>query len=78
MSGEWLRNAAGMDFHPATGDFYFEENGIDGLADRNEPLSADELNRVVAADLGRIVPDFGFPNDYIEYRTGRRVGTGHS
>jgi glucose/arabinose dehydrogenase len=71
-----LRNAAGMDFHPATGDLYFEDNGIDGVPDRNEPLSADELNRIAAADLGVILPDFGFPNDYIDYHTGQRVGSG--
>ncbi len=71
-----LRNAAGMDFHPTTGDLYFEDNGIDGLADPTEPLSADELNRIAAADLGASVPSFGFPSDYIEYRTGTRVGSG--
>jgi glucose/arabinose dehydrogenase len=71
-----LRNAAGMDFHPETGDLYFEDNGIDGLQIRDEPLSADELNRVATADLGRIVPDFGFPNDYIDSHTGQRVGSG--
>jgi len=49
-----LRNAAGMAFHPTTGDFYFEDNGIDGLQDPNEPLSADEVNRIAAADLGRL------------------------
>src|SRR6266850_385327 len=48
-----LRNAAGMAFHPTTGDLYFEDNGIDGFQDPNEPLSADELNRIAAADLGR-------------------------
>jgi hypothetical protein len=71
-----LRNAAGMDFHPVTGDLYFEDNGIDGLQTRDEPLSADELNRLATADLGRIVPDFGFPTDYIDYHTGQRVGSG--
>jgi glucose/arabinose dehydrogenase len=72
-----LRNAAGMAFHPTTGDFYFEDNGIDGLQDPNEPLSADEVNRIAAADLGRVpVPNFGFPNDYIDYHTGQRVGSG--
>jgi Bacterial Ig domain len=65
-----------MDFHPTTGDLYFEDNGIDGLQTRDEPLSADELNRIAAADLGSIVPDFGFPNDYIDYHTGQRVGSG--
>ena len=72
-----LRNAAGMAFHPTTGDFYFEDNGIDGLQDPNEPLSADEVNRIAAADLGRLpAPSFGFPNDYIDYHTGQRVGSG--
>jgi hypothetical protein len=71
-----LRNAAGMDFHSATGDLYFEDNGIDGLQTRDVSLSADELNRVAAADLGRIVPNFGFPTDYIDAATGQRVGSG--
>ena len=71
-----LRNAAGMAFHPTTGDLYFEDNGIDGLQDPNEPLSADELNRIAAANLGVIVPNFGFPSDYIDYHTGQRVGSG--
>ena len=73
-----LRNAAGLAFHPTTGDLYFEDNGIDGLTNATveDAFSADEINRIAAADLGVIVPDFGFPNDYIEYRTGRRVGSG--
>src|SRR5947207_3113338 len=72
-----LRNAAGMAFHPTTGDLYFEDNGIDGFQDPNEPLSADEVNPIAAADLGRQpVPAFGFPNDYIDYHTRQRVGSG--
>jgi glucose/arabinose dehydrogenase len=70
-----LRNSAGIAIQPSTGDLYFEDNGIDGLAP-NEPLSADELNRIAAADIGKIVPDFGFAHDYIQYRTGVRVGSG--
>lgn len=69
-----LRNAFGLAFHPETGDLWLTENGIDGLADSNEPLSADELNRIPAADLGVTVPDFGFPDSYTEYRTGVLVG----
>lgn len=65
-----LRNAAGMIFHPVTGDLYFEDNGIDGLLISDEPLSADELNRIAAGDIGASVPDFGFPIDYVNYRTG--------
>jgi len=70
-----LRNAAGFVFHPETGDFYLQDNGIDGLIDANEPMSADELNVIRAADLGTgAVEYFGFPTNYIEYRTGRNVG----
>jgi glucose/arabinose dehydrogenase len=69
-----LRNPAGFLFHPATGDFYFEDNGIDGVVNANEPTSADELNVIPAADYGGAVDNFGFPNNYIEYRTGTFVG----
>jgi glucose/arabinose dehydrogenase len=70
-----LRNAAGFIFHPVTGDLYFNDNGIDGLVDANEPLSADELNVIPAAQIGiATIPDFGFPDNYTEYRTGRVVG----
>lgn len=69
-----LRNPAGMAFQPGTGDLYFQDNGIDGLVNRNEPESADELNRIVAADLGGAVEDFGFPFNYVKYRTNEFVG----
>jgi len=70
-----LRNAAGMAFHPVTGDLYFNDNGMDGLTNANEPLSADVLDTIPAAWLtNRAVPDFGFPASYTEYRTGRLVG----
>ncbi len=69
-----LRNAFGFAFHPQTGDLWLTENGMDGLVDPNEPLSADELNRLPAADLGVQVRDFGFPHSYVEYRTGSVVG----
>ena len=72
-----LRNAAGVAFHPVTGDLFLEDNGIDGLADANEPLSADELNWISAAEIGKgMVPDFGFPSNYTAYRTGTVVGGG--
>ena len=71
-----LRNAAGIAFHPTTGDLWFEDNGIDGLVNSNEPHSADELNRIAAANVGGAVEDFGFSSDYIAYRTGARVGSG--
>lgn len=69
-----LRNAAGIAFHPTTHDLYFEDNGIDDAT--NEELSADELNVLPAAQIGQGVPNYGFAHDYIEYRTGRRVGSG--
>lgn len=75
--GRGVRNPAGFAFHPVSGDLYFEDNGIDGLVDVNEPTSADELNRISAADLaGGVVPDFGFPDRYTAYRTGVEVGVG--
>jgi glucose/arabinose dehydrogenase len=69
-----LRNAAGFAFHPATGDLYLQDNGIDGLIDSNEPHSPDELNRIAREDIGTTLPDFGFPNSYTTYRTGELVG----
>jgi glucose/arabinose dehydrogenase len=69
-----LRNPAGFAFQPSSGDLYFQDNGIDGLVDANEPLSADELNVIPAAEIGGVVEFFGFPTNYIEYRTGRVVG----
>lgn len=71
-----LRSSAGFGFHPKTGDFYLEDNGIDGVVNANEPTSADELNMIPLAQFGGAVEDFGFPNNYTEYRTGRFVGGG--
>ncbi|MCA9100604.1 MAG: hypothetical protein KDA63_05630 [Planctomycetales bacterium] len=69
-----VRNGAGMAFHPATGDLWFDDNGIDGFVDPNEPTSADELNRIALADIGGAIEDFGFYLNYTEYRTGDVVG----
>ncbi len=71
-----LRSAAGMAFHPVTGDLYLEDNGIDGLTNPIEPHSADELNVIALADIGGDIEDFGFPENYIEYRTGTFIGGG--
>jgi hypothetical protein len=72
-----LRNPAGFAFHPRSGDLYFDDNGIDGLVDANEPLSGDELNVIPAAEIGNgSVPDFGFPTNYTAYRSGTVVGGG--
>ena len=73
-----LRNPSGFAFHPVTGDLYFEDNGIDGLVDPNEPHSADELNVVPASAVGDSgasgAPFYGFPANYTAYRTGTVVG----
>ncbi len=69
-----LRNPAGYAFHPATGDLYFQDNGIDGLVNPAEPLSADELNFLARTNLGGATGDFGFPANYTVYRTGAIVG----
>lgn len=69
-----VRNSAGIAFHPVTHDLYFAENGIDDLQDGNEPLSADELNRITSSQIGASVPNFGFSENYIEYRTGNVIG----
>ena len=65
-----LRNAAGIAVHPSTGDLWFQDNGEDGSG--NDPLGADELNRIAVADLGGAVEDFGFDEDYINYFTETR------
>lgn len=69
-----LRNAAGFAWHPETGDLYLQDNGIDGLQDPNEPTSADELNMIPFADIGGDIEDFGFAENYNEYRTNTIVG----
>jgi len=69
-----VRNAAALAIHPETGDLYFADNGINMVGDENEALSADELNVIVAGDLGGVVEDFGFTDNYVEYRTGTVVG----
>lgn len=72
-----VRNPAGLAIHPTTGDLYFQDNGIDNNAIEggHEPLSVDELNLLTAAQLnGGVVPDYGFPFSYVEYRTGNLVG----
>lgn len=72
--GSGLRNAVGFSFHPATGDLYFAENGIDGLVNGNEPHSADELNFIARTNIGGAVDFFGFPSNYTSYRTNVFVG----
>lgn len=71
-----LRNPAGFVFHLATGDLYFQDNGIDGPVNANEPLSADELNFIARTNLGGLTEYFGFPSNYTAYRTGTKVGGG--
>jgi glucose/arabinose dehydrogenase len=72
--GSGLRNAAGFAFHPTTGDLYLQDNGIDGLVNGGEPLSADEINFIARTNIGVVVQFFGFPTNYTTYRTGTKVG----
>ena len=73
-----IRNVIGMGFQPGTGDFYFADNAINGTGpDADEPPQAEELNRILAADFDSgAVPNFGYPNCYIGYRTGLAIDTG--
>lgn len=50
---EGVRNTVGFDWHPATGELWFTDNGRDGMGD---DLPPDELNRAQEAGL-----HFGFP-----------------
>ena len=69
-----VRNPAGFAYQPATGDLYFADNGIDGLTDPTEPLSADELDFIARTNLGGAVEFFGFPTNYTLYRYDTFVG----
>ena len=71
-----LRNAAGMAFHPESGDLYLQDNGMNLDDGSEDQLSADELNVIPTERLGREVLDFGFPSDYVAAGTGARVGGG--
>ena len=71
-----LRNAAALGFDKVTGDLYIGENGIDGLpisqggGGSNNPLTADELNRLTVAQLGTPgIENFGFPVSGEKYRS---------
>jgi hypothetical protein len=61
-----LRNAAGMQVDPVTGDLLFADNGIDGNDFGNEAWSADELDRIAAGKIGGSVENFGFPSSYVK------------
>ena len=72
-----IRNVIGMGFQPGTGDFYFVDNAINGPgSDGDEPPQAEEINLITAADFGAGAPiNFGYPDCYIQYRTGATVGS---
>ncbi|GIW04299.1 MAG: hypothetical protein KatS3mg059_0919 [Thermomicrobiales bacterium] len=70
-----LRNASAIVFTPS-GDLLFLDNGIDTPGNELVALSADELNRIPAAEIGGTVEDFGFPHAYIDYRSGVPAGEG--
>ena len=61
-----LRNAASLAIDPTTGDLYLADNGIDGNDYGNEAWSADELDIIPAALIGKQVENFGFPYSYVK------------
>jgi glucose/arabinose dehydrogenase len=65
-----VRNSVGFDWHPATKELYFTDNGRDWLS---EDLPEDELNRV-----SKIGQHFGFPYCHQGNFTDRDVGWGRS
>jgi len=67
-----LRNAAGLVFD-RQGNLVLQDNGIDTEGNRDVSFSADEINRINAADLGHSVPNFGFPETYIRYSDGASI-----
>ena len=69
-----LRNPAGFTFQSATGDLLFQDNGIDGATGSADPVSADELNFIARTNIGDAVGFFGFPSNYISYRTNVFMG----
>jgi glucose/arabinose dehydrogenase len=71
---EGVRNGAGLAFQAGTGDLWFQDNGPELVTGGPEPKSPDELNRLAQAAIPPPAEDFGFPGDYIEYRTGTVVG----
>src|SRR6058998_3250912 len=65
-----VRNSVGFDWHPATKELYFTDNGRDWLS---EDLPEDELNRVT-----KIGQNFGFPYCHHGTFVDREYGWGHS
>ena len=53
VAADGVRNSVGFDWHPATGELWFTDNGADNMGD---DIPADELNRVT-----RPGQHFGFP-----------------
>jgi len=71
-----VRNPGGITFDPSNGDLYFSENGAGLPGNLRDSFSADELNRIASADVGGSIENFGFPNRYVEYRTGDIIDDG--
>lgn len=67
-----VRNSVGFDWHPATGELWFTDNGRDGMGD---DLPPDELNRAPRGGL-----HFGFPywhgKDVPDPKYGRKMKKG--
>jgi glucose/arabinose dehydrogenase len=65
-----VRNTVGFDWHPATGELWFTDNGRDNLGD---DLPPDELNRAPTASL-----HFGFPYCHGGFVLDPELGKGRS
>lgn len=68
-----IRNTVGFDWHPATGELWFTDNGRDSLGDGIPP---DELNRIPAGFEG--IPHFGYPHWHGNDIADPTYGGGHT
>ncbi len=66
-----LRNPYGLSLDSA-GNFIIGDDGQDGSHVVNE-LGADTLNVVPASNIGKVIYDFGFPDSYVDFATGKYV-----
>ncbi len=71
MIASGIRNVFGLQFD-SNGDLWFSDNGMDALGPGQDPVQADELNRILAAQLtpGSSAVNFGFPTCFPAYGTG--------